>query len=394
MTMSETTTTTTGTSAAQLITPLEKSYRNGIKRSLSESSADEYQRSCKENNSSGYNSKMWQNELLVNASSTLPQPQRKKDVLDPAERDNKYRRISNFIDIAIRVAIVISFIKLELTVPFKRKIHLEELWLYKNPRMPDIVAPLTLIVAVIFGPFCTTLLRLLISKDRRDFRAASWAWTLALCLNGVITSLLKITVGRPRPDFYYRCFPDGKMVFNNLNATTDNTIDIYNCTGNIRDINEGFKSFPSGHSSFAFASFAFITFYVGAKLHAFDSRGRGQTWRLCCVLTPLILAGLIAISRTCDYHHHWQDIVVGGFIGFFTSYWAYRQYYPSVFSINCQRSYNRYNSFHSLRKTKSFNKLYTDSVDAASDTSDDFDVGTKIERHPLIISEKRSHKKI
>lgn len=81
----------------------------------------------------------------------------------------------------------------------------------------------------------------------------------------------------------------------------------------------------------AFASFGFIAYYIGAKLHAFDSRGRGHTWRLCIAVIPLFIALLVAVSRTCDYHHHWQDVTIGGLIGLFAGYISYTQYYPSIF---------------------------------------------------------------
>uniref|UniRef100_A0A1I8MGA6 Phosphatidic acid phosphatase type 2/haloperoxidase domain-containing protein n=1 Tax=Musca domestica TaxID=7370 RepID=A0A1I8MGA6_MUSDO len=252
------------------------------------------------------------------------------------------KQVSDWIDIAIRVLLVVVFSKLETQTAFKRVIHPEEMWMYKNPRTRDYVSPLSLLMAVIIGPLVVTAFHLMLTKDRRDFRAASWAWTLILGLNGLATSLLKISVGRPRPDFFYRCFPDGVMhLTSNITSNTDNMLDLFNCTGSITAINEGRKSFPSGHSSFAFAGFGFISYYVGAKLHAFNYRGRGQTWRLCIAIAPLVLATLVAVSRTCDYHHHWEDVTIGGAIGLFVSYYIYRQYYPSIFSPNCHRPLTR-----------------------------------------------------
>lgn len=75
------------------------------------------------------------------------------------------------------------------------------------------------------------------------------------------------------------------------------------------------------------------------KLHVFSERGRGQSWRLLISITPLFLAMLVAVSRTCDYHHHWQDVTIGSIIGIVIAYLCYRQYFPALDSKMSHRSY-------------------------------------------------------
>jgi diacylglycerol diphosphate phosphatase/phosphatidate phosphatase len=85
-------------------------------------------------------------------------------------------------------------------------------------------------------------------------------------------------------------------------------------TGHI--IDDGFKSFPSGHSSFSFAGLGFLSFYLAGKMGVYDRRGhtvrtapfleastlltrRGwQQIKAWITLLPLVGAALIAISRT------------------------------------------------------------------------------------------------
>ncbi|KAH8306341.1 hypothetical protein KR018_008357 [Drosophila ironensis] len=326
------------------------------RRTLVESSAEDIGRG---------GSEMWHNELSLNSESSSAQPEKRK------EKNPKTvvtaQRLSDILDVILRVVLVLCFFKMETMSPFKREIHQEELWLYKNPPRPDIVKGGELLFWVIVGPFVVTLLSFAYTRDRRDFRAANWAWTLGLCMNGIPTSLLKITVGRPRPDYFYRCFPDGVVVLNNhTEITWDASILDFNCTGNPHDIIEGRKSFPSGHSSFAFASFGFIAYYVGAKLHAFDARGRGHTWRLCIAVVPLVIALLVAVSRTCDYHHHWQDVSFGGLLGLFAGYISYRQYFPSIFGTDAGKPFYRW----PRNKEKQYQELSQDELDEGAGNGD------------------------
>lgn len=235
--------------------------------------------------------------------------------------------VNTWLEIFVRICMAVAFFQLERATPFKRKIHPDEIWLYRNPRTNSYV-PTEILWPFVFGiPVCTFLLHFLLTKNKLEFIQANLSISLALGLNGILTNVLKLSVGRPRPDFFWRCFPDGEM---------NNEME---CTGDPDAVIDGRKSFPSGHSSFSFVSMSFVALYLLGKLHVFGDKGRGQSWRLLLSITPLFLAMLVAVSRTCDYHHHWQDVTVGSLIGITISYLCYRQYYPPLDSKMSHRSY-------------------------------------------------------
>lgn len=221
-----------------------------------------------------------------------------------------------FTEVSIRLFLILIVCILQVSVkPHLHHITESELLNYMRPRKDSYVPPWMMVVIIVLVPLIFLCLPYLLTKNREDTLQALLAWTLALSINALVTETTKLVVGRPRPDFYYRCYPTGKIGIH--------------CTGNVKEVMEGRKSFPSGHSSFSFCSMGFLSIWLCGRLRVM-SRDRGEGLRVMACVLPLLLASVVAMSRCCDNHHHWEDVVVGSVIGFVSSYVCYRQYYNSL----------------------------------------------------------------
>jgi hypothetical protein len=148
---------------------------------------------------------------------------------------------------------------------------------------------------------------------------------------------LKQLIGGFRPTFLDTCKPDlSKLV----NATQTNPLNgsgfqklfytIEVCTQTDRwQLKHAMTSFPSGHSTAAFAGFGFLFLWLNAKLKAWADH-RPAFWKLLATLLPLLGALVIACSLTIDAAHNWYDIVAGSMIGLLTSLAAYRSSYAAI----------------------------------------------------------------
>uniref|UniRef100_A0A2A4K976 Phosphatidic acid phosphatase type 2/haloperoxidase domain-containing protein n=1 Tax=Heliothis virescens TaxID=7102 RepID=A0A2A4K976_HELVI len=225
-----------------------------------------------------------------------------------------------FIEIVVRIILVSAFCYMETMQPFTRviqKAELESDLMY--PHMESYVPGGALWAIVLSVPCTLSLIAWAGCNDCNDALEILLSWSLALGINGVLTDMMKLIVGRPRPDFFYRCFPDGVET------------KYLQCTGDPTEIMEGRKSFPSGHSSLSFCSLGMASAWLCGRLGIL-SRRRGSGLRVMTCLLPLMVATCVALSRTCDYHHHWQDILVGSILGFTVSIFCYRQYYNPLSS--------------------------------------------------------------
>ncbi|KAJ9114213.1 hypothetical protein QFC22_005665 [Naganishia vaughanmartiniae] len=152
---------------------------------------------------------------------------------------------------------------------------------------------------------------------------------MGFTITGVVTQVIKMGVGRPRPDMLARCLPYEGAHDQPVFGLSDYRI----CTQtDKRLLDDGFKSFPSGHSSLSFAGMGFLTFYLAGKMHLADVKGhRTRAW---LALSPLLASTMVAVSRTADNRHHWQDVTVGSLLGLSIAWVAYRAYFPALSSTN------------------------------------------------------------
>lgn len=166
-----------------------------------------------------------------------------------------------------------------------------------------------LIPAIIICGVCTIM-----KRKANTLHLSLLALSSSTALTVFATALIKNGVGRPRPDLIDRCQPDPKAIIKGL-------VDISICTNtDSHFLDEGFRSFPSGHSSYAFAGLGFLAFWLAGQVKLFKAPPRA--WKSFICFTPIVAAAMIAVSRTEDYRHHWHDVTVGGILGFVIAYFV------------------------------------------------------------------------
>nr|XP_043633483.1 lipid phosphate phosphatase 2-like [Erigeron canadensis] len=220
----------------------------------------------------------------------------------------------DWLILSLLLAIIII---LSLVHPFNRYVGKEMTTDLKYPFRDSTIPFWTVPLYAVLLPMAVFLAFYIRRRDVYDFHHAILGLLFSTFITGVITEAIKDAVGRPRPDFFWRCFPDG--------------IDLYDkwgdviCHGDIDVIRQGHKSFPSGHSSWSFAGLGFLSLYLSGKIQAFDREGHAA--KLCIVFLPLLAASLVAITRLDDYRHHWQDVVGGGLLGITMAIFCYLQFF-------------------------------------------------------------------
>ncbi|KAG8820251.1 hypothetical protein FRC19_009017 [Serendipita sp. 401] len=305
-------------------------------------------------------------------SATLPEDLQERFHARAMKAQTRRRRLvllwSYAPDWILCIVLVGLFYSLDYIEGFRREFDLTDTSIQHSFTVHERIPNRMLLIYAGAAPLVILpIVNLLTIRSWWDFHSSWLGLLLSLSLTGAVSQVVKVVVGRPRPDLIARCQPMAGATNNPVYGLVTSKI----CTQtDVAIMRDGFRSFPSAHSSLSFAGLGFLSFYLAGKLHLFDEKGyTGKSW---VALTPLVGAALIAISRTMDYRHHWQDILTGSTIGIIFAFFAYRQYYPALSSALSHRPYSpRIPSERRLRREQVQRDLEGGRVATHDDSSQD-----------------------
>ncbi|XP_011022565.1 PREDICTED: putative lipid phosphate phosphatase 3, chloroplastic isoform X1 [Populus euphratica] len=246
----------------------------------------------------------------------------------------------HMLDWLILLLLVLIEVILFVIHPFYRFVGKDMMTDLKYPLKENTVPAWSVPMYAVLLPVAIFLLFYTRRKDVYDLHHSILGLLFSVLITAVITDAIKNAVGRPRPDFFWRCFPDGNELYNRWGNAV--------CHGRESDIREGHKSFPSGHTSWSFAGLGFLSIYLSGKIKAFDQKG--HVAKLCIVFFPLLIASLVGISRVDDYGHHWQDVFAGGLLGLVVAAFCYAQLFPPPYN---DEGWGPYEYFRALEESRS-----------------------------------------
>ncbi|OHT10046.1 PAP2 superfamily protein [Tritrichomonas foetus] len=131
--------------------------------------------------------------------------------------------------------------------------------------------------------------------EKSIFKVLS-CYFLAISLAMVISSSLKILIGRPRPDTIALCDGDGS--YTQCQSVLDKNT-----------LKSQFRSLPSGHATISMGSGVFLTMLLCQIWKSFNMMA-------CFIkLMPVCFALYVGVTRICDRTSHSDDVILGYFIG-------------------------------------------------------------------------------
>lgn len=175
-------------------------------------------------------------------------------------------------------------------------------------------------------------------RSFRDTSNAIIGLFYSLILSTLFQVVLKMLVGGFRPYFLSVCKPDVSPEYvqahnsSGLNGVGFRklyfTSDICTTDDHAR-LKTAMTSFPSGHTTAAWAGFFYLFLYLNAKLKVWADY-RPAVWKLPVIFAPILGAVLISSTLCINWSHNWYDVAAGGFIGTIFALACYRMVYAAI----------------------------------------------------------------
>lgn len=149
---------------------------------------------------------------------------------------------------------IVAFLLIEIFVtPFHRLFSLSDLAISFPYAETERVSVTLLFVYAGAAPLALLIAYLLLSRaPSHKTHVTLLGLAISLILTAFLTDVFKNAVGRPRPDLLDRCKPKAGTELVKL-------VGIEVCTQtNHYKLQDGWRSFPSGHSSFAFSGLGYL----------------------------------------------------------------------------------------------------------------------------------------
>lgn len=133
---------------------------------------------------------------------------------------------------------------------------------------------------------------------------------------GVLTNAVKLQIGRPRPSFLARCFPDTNATeaLSSFEPLPFSSVSSAVCTNpDEAEIENAYKSFPSGHASYSASAGMYLTLFLVHVLRVFS--GAAPAVSAVVALVPVCMGVWVGLTRISDFEHHFTDVLAGSLLG-------------------------------------------------------------------------------
>ncbi|MCJ1309804.1 hypothetical protein MMC25_003465 [Agyrium rufum] len=257
-----------------------------------------------------------------------PQPSRNQySLIEGATRFWQRTYAAEYLGFAL--LLVAYYLTKVFITPFHRMFSLDNLSIqYPHAETERVPVPYLFLYAGLLPLLTILLWTLLLRPPFHKAHVTTLGLFISLILTSFLTDIIKNSVGRPRPDLIARCKPE--------KGTPEHSLVTWEVCTETRHhrLHDGWRSFPSGHSSFAFAGLGYLALVLAGQLQIFRPSTTDLS-RVLLVLIPLLGALLIALSRLADYRHDVYDVSAGSLLGAYVAYFTYRRYYPSLKVLRC-----------------------------------------------------------